>query len=79
MALPESPHRAPTSDELSELERLTDVVKTNCAQLCSLVFRIYGEKDNRVLRAEQISAAITRFEWDVARGNDGDQAANASV
>jgi hypothetical protein len=79
MPLPESPHGAPTSDQLSELERLTDVVKTNCAQLCSLVIRIYGDKDNRTLRAEEIAASIKRFEWAVARGNDGDQAANASV
>ena len=24
-------------------------MKTNCAQLCSLVFQIYGDKDKRVL------------------------------
>jgi hypothetical protein len=79
MSLPESPHGVPTGDQLSELERLTDVVKTNCAQLCSLVFRIYGDKNNRTLRAEEIAASIKRFEWAVERGNDGDQAANASV
>jgi hypothetical protein len=79
MSLPESPHGVPTGDQLSELERLTDVVKTNCAQLCSLVFRIYGDKDNRTLRAEEIGACIKRFEWAVERGNDGDQAAIASV
>ena len=79
MALPESLHRAPTNDELVELERLTDTLKTNCAQLCSLVFRIYGDEDNRRLRAEEIAASIKRLEWAVARGNDGDQAANASV
>ncbi len=79
MPIPESPHGVPTSDQLSELERLTDVVKTNCAHLCSLVFQIYGDNDNRVLRAEAISAAVTRFEWAMERGNDGDQAANASV
>ena len=79
MPLPESPQGVPTSDQLSELERLTDVVKTNCAHLCSLVFQIYRDKDNRTLRAEEIAASIKRFEWAVARGDNGDQAANASV
>jgi hypothetical protein len=79
MPQPEGSRPAPTCDQLSELERLTDVVKTNCAHLCSLVFQIYGDKDNRVLRAEAISAAVTRFEWAVARGDDADQATSASV
>jgi hypothetical protein len=79
MSHPEGPRPAPTGDQLSELERLTDTVKTNCAQLCSLVFRMYGDEDNRTLRAEAIAAAVTRFEWAVARGDDGDQATSASV
>jgi hypothetical protein len=79
MSLPESPHGVPTPDQLSELERLTDSVKTNCAQLCSLVFRMYGDEDHRTLRAEEIAASIKRFEWAVERANDGDQAASASV
>lgn len=77
MPHPESPHRDPTGDQLSELERLTDVVKTNCAQLCSLVFRIYGDKDERTLRAEEIAASIKRFEWVVERANDSGKAARA--
>ncbi len=79
MPLSESPHGVPTSDQLSELERLTDVVKTNCAQLCSLVFRIYGDKDNRTLRAEEIAASIKRFEWAMERAGESGEAANASV
>jgi hypothetical protein len=73
----ESRHCAPTGDQLSELERLTDAVKTNCAQLCSLVFRIYGDEDNRTLRAEEIAASIKRFEWAIERAGDNGEAANA--
>lgn len=79
MPLPESSHGVPTSDQLSELERLTDVVKTNCAQLCSLVFRVYGDKDDRTLRAEEIAASIKRFEWSVERADDRGETAEASA
>jgi hypothetical protein len=79
MSLPESPHGVPTGDQLCELERLTDSVKTNCAQLCSLVFRMYGDKDNRTLRAEEIAASIKRFEWSVERADDRGETAEASA
>jgi hypothetical protein len=74
---PEGPNRTPTSEQRSQLERLTEAVKLDCAQLCSLVYRTYGDKDNRTLRAEEIAASIFRFEWAVERANDSGPAAHA--
>jgi hypothetical protein len=74
---PESQDHTPTNEQQSQLERLTDTVKFDCAQLCSLVFRIYGDKDHRTLRAEEIAASIKRFEWAVERANDSGPAAHA--
>jgi len=66
--------RSPYPTEQGKL----DVERLN-VQLCSLVFRIYGDKDKRTLRAEEIAASIKRFEWAVERAGESGEAANASV
>ena len=63
----EKPVSAPTMEQLCELGRLKGAVDVDCSQLYSLVLEMFGEQDNRTLRAEQIGAAVKRFEWALER------------
>jgi hypothetical protein len=69
-ALPNTIEHYPlTNDQIQEVQQDVLEMKTRSDEIARLLSAAFGEADRRTIRAEEITAAFERLQWEMQRSN----------